>query len=138
LHHTLLAGRTHTGITLQTLHPKKFDNGKILLQTPLPGLKIRKPTRCSVSDLFEMVSPEGANMLIQGIRERVFVPPLIDQGWYHGDVENVNFPLAPKVTPEDRHINWTSWDAETILRCQRVLGRLWIFATRNPGKKTVP
>jgi methionyl-tRNA formyltransferase len=129
LHHTLLAGRTHTGITLQTLHPKKFDNGRILLQTPLPGLKIHNPTNCTIPDLLGMLSPEGANMLLQGIRERVFIPPLTDKGWYRGDQETVDFPHAPKVTPEDRHIDWTSWNAEKILRRQRVLGRLWNFAS---------
>ncbi|EEH43410.1 methionyl-tRNA formyltransferase [Paracoccidioides brasiliensis Pb18] len=124
LHHTLLAGETRTGVTLQTLDAKKFDHGIILDQTPPPGFSIPDPDTCDVPRLLNLVSEKGAQMLVEGIRNRVFVPPLKGVGWLK-PVEGVSLRYAGKITSEDRHINWKSWTADEISRCQRVLGLLW-------------
>lgn len=127
MHHTLLAGRTRTGVTLQTLHHEHFDHGIILDQTPAPGFEIPNPETCTVQELLDLVAPKGAEMLINGIRNRIFVPPLKDAGWRAaagGD------PIihAAKITPEDRHIDWKNWTWKEISRRQRVLGPLWNMA----------
>ncbi|QKX56254.1 uncharacterized protein TRUGW13939_03355 [Talaromyces rugulosus] len=124
LHHTLLAGQTHTGITLQTLHHKQFDHGVILDQTPAPGFPIPNPESCTVSDLLALLAPKGAEMLVKGIQNRVFVPPLKDAGWRATADRSDNFN-ATKITPEDRHVNWQNWTWADINRRQRVLGSLW-------------
>ncbi len=129
LHHTLLAGRRRTGITLQTLHPQHFDHGTILAQTPYPGFEIPEPGNCTVRQLLGLVAPKGADMLVQGIRDRLYVPPLKEVGWFHGREDAQNLRRAPKVTSEDRHVDWNSWTAEDVLRRNRVIGPLWNMAT---------
>ncbi|EEQ87823.1 hypothetical protein RJZ56_002277 [Blastomyces dermatitidis] len=132
LHHTLLAGETKTGVTLQTLDPREFDHGVILDQTPPPGFSIPDPDTCDVPRLLDLVSDKGAQMLVAGIRNRVFVPPLKSVGWYKPDNEAA-LRHAGKIKPEDRHINWSSWTAQEISRRQRVLGPLWNNAVTEAG-----
>ena len=125
LHHTLLSDCKTTGITLQTLHPKHFDRGIILAQTPYPGFNHEAIT---VSELEALVTPKAAEILVQGIRDRIFVPPLQDVGWHQDDRQLTELRHAPKITPEDRHIDWNKWTAKEILRKQQVIGPLWNFA----------
>ncbi|KAL2013779.1 hypothetical protein VTN00DRAFT_1304 [Thermoascus crustaceus] len=123
LHHTLLAGRTRTGVTLQTLHHEHFDHGVILDQTPAPGFEIPNPDSCTVPELLELVAPKGAEILVNGIRNRIFIPPVKDAGWRAAEGGDVIH--AAKIKPEDRHINWASWTWTDISRRNRVLGPLW-------------
>jgi methionyl-tRNA formyltransferase len=141
LYHTLLAGDTRTGITLQTLHAEKFDHGVLLDQTPYPGIEIPEAESCTEPQLVDFVGPLGAEMLVSGIRNRVFVQPVREVGWYKRGVEgdqsarlgdlsgeggsSPTLRHAPKITTEDRHIKWGSWTAEDIMRRYRVLGPLW-------------
>jgi methionyl-tRNA formyltransferase len=124
LHHTLLAGRTRTGVTLQTLHPKKFDQGVILNQTPYPGFEIPNPEVCTVPELLEIVAPKGAEMLVNGIRNRIFLPPFQDAGCLAA-VGDHKLNHAIKITSEDRHLDWPTWTWAQISRRNRVLGPLW-------------
>ena len=122
LHHTLLCNEENIGLTLQTLHSEEFDRGQILAQSEYPGFK----HSCNnVPDLLALVSPKAAEMLVRGLRDLVYVPPRQDVGWNsaRGSVQPVR--NAPKITPEDRHIDWNTWPAERILRTHRVIGPLW-------------
>lgn len=121
LHHVLLAGESYTGVTLQTLHPKKFDHGAILAQTPFPGFEIPNPSTCTVSQLLEFISPKAADLLVQGIRDKVFLPPIKDLA----PISSRRLRHAPKITTEDRFIHWDTMTATEICRRDRVLGRLW-------------
>ncbi|KAL9606071.1 MAG: hypothetical protein Q9179_000751 [Wetmoreana sp. 5 TL-2023] len=125
LHHTLLEGRKTTGVTLQTLHPTKFDGGKIIAQTPYPGIEHGAET---VGQLRDVTAPLGARMLVQGIKNGLFIPPVQEVGWYTGDEGALKFTYASKIGPKDRHINWASWSASDILRRQRIIGPLWNYA----------
>ena len=74
------------------------------------------------------MAPKGAELLVQGLRDGVHLPPLHDVGWAPSGAAKGTLKLqhAPKITPEDRHIIWDKWTAEEILRRQRVLGDgLW-------------
>ncbi|KAL4868807.1 hypothetical protein BDV12DRAFT_196965 [Aspergillus spectabilis] len=124
LHHTLLAGRTTTGVTLQTLHLQNFDHGAVLAQTPPPGFEIPNPDSCTVSDLLKVVAPKGADILVEGIRKGLFVPPVEDAGWYFSEGQK-DLIHAAKIKPQDRHIDWASWSGADISRRHRVLGPLW-------------
>lgn len=124
LHHTLLAGRHLTGVTLQTLHRKSFDHGTILSQTPAPGLEIPNPDSCTVPELLGFVAPLGAQLLVSGIQDGLFVPPVTDAGWRSAEGTD-NLIHAGKIKPEDRHIDWANWSMLDINRRNRVLGRLW-------------
>lgn len=124
LHHVLLAGRSHTGVTLQTLHHKHFDRGVILQQTPQPGFKIPNPDNCTVPELLGLVSEKGAEILVDGIEEGVFVPPLQDMRANSAE-KSKDLTHATKITTEDRHIDWKVKSAEMVKRESRVIGPLW-------------
>ena len=122
LHHTLLSGEKNIGISLQNLHPTMFDRGDILAQTEYPGFEHSCST---VSELLSVVAPKGARMLVNGLKDRVYVPSIQPVG--SPRVEDGGKPLrrAPKITSEDRHIDWDTWTAARILRTHCVLGPLW-------------
>ena len=112
-----------TGVTLQTLHEKHFDHGTILAQTSRPGLTIPKRTTCTYDDLLQWIKPQAAKMLVNGLRDRIFVPPLVDVG------RNAIIPRepAPKITKESSRIKAHQWQqAGAIFALHRALGRLWV------------
>lgn len=124
LHHTLLAGETKTGVTVQTLHHENFDHGVILSQTPEPGFDVPNPEFCTVPELQNLVAPKGAQMLVESIENGLFVPPLNNAGWRSTDGTR-ELVHASKITPEDRHIKWAEWTSADISRRSRVIGPLW-------------
>jgi len=136
----LLAGETHTGVTLQTLHPEKFDHGAILAQTP--PLIIPNASQCTYQELLDFITPKAAEILAHGVRNRLFMPELNrqerGQDTRPSSSIETDRPLrhAPKITTEDRHIDWTNWMIEDILRRDRVLGRLWTFCQPTGKPKT--
>lgn len=88
-----------------------------------------------MQELLALVAPKGADMLLKGLNDRVYVPPRANTGWQQLGKVNQELRFAPKITPEDRHINWNSWSADRILRTSRVIGPLWNIAKNlNPGK----
>lgn len=119
--HTLLKRRAYTGVTLQTMHPTLFDHGTILAQTQSPGVPV--PADSTPDSLLKTLSPLGAELLCRGINDATFVPPVKDVRVDFPEAQHADY--APKVTPEDRRINWTTWTSDEILLRDRVLGRLW-------------
>ncbi|EEP77067.1 predicted protein [Uncinocarpus reesii 1704] len=133
IHHTLLAGEKSTGITLQTLHESRFDHGMILDQT---RFDVPRPGSYDVQSLIKVAAEKGAEMLVNGIRNRLFVPPLAPL------VQSVVVPEsalrhAAKIRPEDRHIDWSSWPWDRIYRHHKVLGSLWNYATISETSQSV-
>lgn len=127
IHHTLLCGEKNTGVTLQTMHPTQFDKGMILAQTEYPGFEHSCST---VPELVAVVARKGAEMLLQGLRDRVYVPPLKDLSSRLSKIPGRLSRYARKITRDDLHINWNTWTAEKILLTQRLMiGPLW-----NVGK----
>ncbi|KAI0431726.1 formyl transferase [Xylaria sp. FL1042] len=103
LQHTLLKGRTETGVSLQTLDHAAFDHGVVLAQTAPP---LRIPPSCTtVAELQSLVTPLSTQMLIDGLRAGLHVPP---HESVHGPEENPAGaePLvhAPKITKVDRQV----------------------------------
>lgn len=143
---SLLLNRTHTGCTLQTLHPQHFDRGTILLQTPPPGIPI--PDGCTTADLLATLATEGANMLVQGLTNHHHVlsydpapPPLLQAP----PIPAHGLRDAPKITKADLAIDWGSmmwgrdhalypggqWSAADLARRFRAVGGgkgLWTHA----------
>jgi methionyl-tRNA formyltransferase len=96
-------------------------------QTPAPGIDIPNPETCTVPELLDLMSRKSAEMLVKGIRERIFVPPLTDAGWR--EAEGVDDLIhATKIKTEDRHVDWQHWTWMDISRRLRVLGPLWSIA----------
>ncbi|KAL2758173.1 hypothetical protein ACRALDRAFT_1080122 [Sodiomyces alcalophilus JCM 7366] len=121
LHHTLLQNRQYTGVTLQTLHESKFDHGIILDQTPSPGIPV--PPDADLPTLHNLVTPPAAEMLIQGLRRGLYVPPL--QPVQRNQADGEECKHAPKLTKDDRRVRWRDWVADDFVRRWRVLGPLW-------------
>ncbi|KAJ5257221.1 hypothetical protein N7478_013325 [Penicillium angulare] len=124
LHHTLLTGRTTTGVSLQTLHHKSFDHGTILSQTPAPGFEIPNPNSYTVPELVNLVAPKGAQLLVDGIDNGLFVPPIKDAGWRATESTD-DLVHAAKIKPENRHLDWKNCKLLDINRRNRVIGPLW-------------
>lgn len=120
--HTIINGYNYTGITVQTLHPSKFDEGQIVLQTPPPGIAVPNPDQITADELKNILAPIGADMLIQ----------TIDKSLYLGDLKSPtpseDLKHASKITTESRHVDFRKLDASCILRFNRALSRLWIRA----------
>jgi methionyl-tRNA formyltransferase len=118
-----MAGARTTGVTLQTLDRKEFDNGVILDQTPANGLRIPFGSKCTYNQLLAFVTPVAAAMLVKGLQDRVFVEPHLDVGWLKKNPKNLIH--ARKITPADRRVNWREHSGTTIERHFRALGRMW-------------
>ena len=135
LHHTLLSDCKHAGVTVQTLHPKHFDRGRILAQTDPPGWEHRCGT---VPELLEQVAPAGADMLLSCIKNRLYLNDndIPEQVRDAQEAAVAAARVAPKITPNDRFINWETWTAEEIMRRHRVIGPLWSSARFNDEEKS--
>lgn len=123
IQHALLKRRQHTGVSLQTMHPTKFDHGVILSQSP----KLQIPEDATPRSMFESLGPVAAEHLVQGIENGLFLPQ-------HKDAQSSSpglgdFAHAPKIKPSDREIDWSSWTGSDIELRDRVLGRLWDTTT---------
>lgn len=133
VHHAILRGDEHIGITLQSLDEKAFDHGTVLAQTPPPGLPI--PPGSSLPELTQFLAEEGAKLLVQGLRDRVHEPPLQDVGQAARQLAAAGEPAyAPKVTKADSQIDWHTWTADDFARRLRVFGAVWTQATPDKGE----
>lgn len=117
--HSLLKQRQYTGVTLQTMHPTMFDHGAILAQSD----KIPLHRGTAPSELLQILGSLGADLLYRGVDEGLFLQPQKDAE--NSSLNSGEHAFAPKVTPEDKHIDWTTWTAGQIQLRDRVLGDLW-------------
>lgn len=135
IHHAVLRGEPFTGVSLQTLDPTAFDHGTVLAQTPAPGIPI--PQDISLADMTHELAVQGGEMLVQGLRDGVHVPPLQDVGWMVPEGDGLVH--APKVTKADMQIDWHTARAEDVPRKLRVFGSLWtqgvVASGKNAGSK---
>ena len=121
IEHAILKRRTHTGISIQTLHPEHFDQGIILAQTPAPGIELSTKAH----QLESVLARRGADMLVQLLIARKFVPPLKDVGWY----ASANGPVdhAPKITKQHHFIDFSKATMDQVRATHAALGSLWCF-----------
>ena len=98
----------------------------ILAQTEYPGFEHSCST---VPELLALLAPKAAEMLLRGLKDRVYVPPLKDLSSHQSKISDRPSRYARKITPNDRHVDWDTWTAEKILSTQRLIGPLW-----NEGK----
>lgn len=138
LHHALLNGDKYAGVSLQTLDDKAFDHGAVLAQTPDKGIPI--PENISLPDLTAQLADVGAELLVQGLREGVYIPPLKDVSLHaHREAE---LRHAPKLTKEQARIDWEAgqkMDSEALERRLKgmvnVFGSVWTEAVDVSGRE---
>lgn len=118
IEHAILRRREHTGVSVQTLHPSRFDEGLVLKQTEAPGMRIAEgETRAELGDRLGDV---GARMLVDVLREGSFVEPAESVAWYTGTTEH-----APKITKQDSFIDFDAMSVQQVLAVHRALGDVW-------------
>ncbi|RDA93639.1 hypothetical protein CP533_4854 [Ophiocordyceps camponoti-saundersi (nom. inval.)] len=137
IHHAILRGDDHIGITLQTLDEERFDHGTILAQTRPPGLPVA--SGATLQEVTAMAATAGAEMLVQSlVRDHLHVPPHRHAGWKEASISSASSsasssppPLktAPKVSKADAQINWEEWRGgnwqEEVSRRIRVFAAVW-------------
>ncbi|KAG6051831.1 hypothetical protein E4U39_006918 [Claviceps sp. Clav50 group G5] len=128
LHHALLRGETHTGVSLQTLDDKAFDRGIILAQTPSPGIPISPDD--NLYSLKNKTAAHGAEMLIQGLRDGLHIPPYRDVGWKAAQLkeQGIEKPQHARKTTKDDLMIQPDWTAEDFCRRYRTFGKVWVTA----------
>lgn len=118
---SLIHGDSHTGVSLQTLHPEKFDRGRILDQTAKPGVPISDTT--TYDDLVETLGHDGAEMLTRYIESGSYAT---DPHVSSSDQQSVSSNrYAPKITSAVKALDARDWTADELLRRDRVIGPLW-------------
>ncbi|CAL3967259.1 unnamed protein product [Diplocarpon coronariae] len=119
-----------TGVTLQTLDDKSFDHGLILAQKQF---HIPDRTRITYPQLVDFVKPQAAELLVKGIRRRVFVPPLVEVCPYRVPAK---LTAAPKIGSEDAKIDFHHRGVRYWAPAMhRALGRLWGNFWLDPGSQ---
>ncbi|KAF1967576.1 methionyl-tRNA formyltransferase [Bimuria novae-zelandiae CBS 107.79] len=121
IQHALLKGRKHTGVSVQTLHPEKFDGGMILAQTPAPGIAISKDV--DAHDLTSRLGDEGAKMLVDVLKTRAFVPPLKDVGWYKDSGGPIDH--AGKIMKGDQQVDFSMMTLDHAFAIKHAIGNPW-------------
>ncbi|SCU93693.1 LADA_0G04434g1_1 [Lachancea dasiensis] len=136
IQYTLLNQDAVTGVSIQTLHPEKFDCGRIIAQTPplrtsdlllRDGLQIHEPSYMSesavppkVAKLMDVLGDIGSELLVRVIREgaykaqNIFSPPFAES-------------FAPKITTDLRQIQWNSTTSQQALSKIGALGPVYSF-----------
>ncbi|KAL7824122.1 formyl transferase [Trichoderma gracile] len=132
IHHAMMRGDEFTGVSLQTLDPKAFDHGTVLAQTPSPGLPI--PSNATLQHLTEDLAKVGAEMLVQGLRDGLHVPPYRDAGWMAEQLHGEDLVHAPKVGKGESHVNWLEWEPSDFERFVNIFGTIWTHARNDKGK----
>ena len=107
-------------MTVQTLSPSSFDSGTPLLSRGLPI-----PGDATFSSLHDTLAAQGASLLVSTLRRGLHLP-----GTPVPTDDNTPPPPAllrhaPKITPADRQIRWTTATASSVARQARALGPLW-------------
>lgn len=139
----LLEGDLCTGVTVQTLHPDRFDHGAIVAQTqPLAiaallragrvapphaaadglGLGLGLPRRTAI--LLDQLGAHGAQLLKQTLCERLYLP----QNRVHAPATaDYEASYARRITTEDKRIHWVRDSAAELLNRLETLGPLHAF-----------
>ncbi|OLL26881.1 Methionyl-tRNA formyltransferase [Neolecta irregularis DAH-3] len=113
IHHALLSGDTTTGVTVQSLHPTKFDQGKILARSE----EIPISTTSTYDLLYKRLADVGADLLLNVLQSRTFES--------EGLLPIHEAKYAPKVSKEDQVIKWDEWDIKTFNRHAQAFRNLY-------------
>ncbi|KAH7389701.1 formyl transferase [Phaeosphaeria sp. MPI-PUGE-AT-0046c] len=118
IEHAILKARQCTGVSIQTLHPRHFDQGTVLAQTSRPGVSITQAT--TTQELQDELAERGAAMLVDVLRDGRYAALKECGTWYTGPISH-----APKLTKEDRHVSFEKHSLGDVVRIQNALGDPW-------------
>lgn len=127
IHHALLNGDEHTGVTVQTLHPTKFDRGRVVAISE----KIPIERSATFETLRDTLADTGAALLHKAIKERKFTDSSFEVKSGCPDV------YAGHVTSKMRAVDWTKDSANKLERYCKALGSMYthkVFQERKQVK----
>ena len=93
----------------------------MLAQTPAPGIPISE--RYDADSLTEHLGIQGATMLVDVLKTKVFVPPLRDVGWYKDSGGPVDH--AGKIVKADQQVDLSTTTVKQLSAIQRAIGDPW-------------
>ncbi|GAV55778.1 hypothetical protein ZYGR_0AY01710 [Zygosaccharomyces rouxii] len=137
IQYTLLNQDEYAGVTIQTLHPHKFDHGSIIAQTT--PLKVQNlllnrsesefepgfPKRTAI--LMDQLGLQGGSLLKHVINEKLYASP-------HTLRPPYNSCYASKITSEMRRLHWPEDTAETAMTKLETLGPPYAYKQVDANK----
>lgn len=114
-----------TGVTVQTLHPTKFDKGDIIAQSePVP---IEEDD--NYASLLEKLGNEGSELLVKVIENKLYVPPVTPLP------ARYPFSLASKILPSASQVNWETHTNRKLKRLYDTFGSLHTYKSSTAKRK---
>lgn len=130
LHAALLNRDTYTGVSVQTLHPTKFDQGHVLYQTP----EIPIDASETLSSLTEKLAPLGADGLVSVLEAKLYE----DSAKHAITDTKYKKSYTKKVTTESRRVDLAKDSVDFIMAKYRVFGSVFMFHEFHIKKKRQP
>ncbi|GAO48565.1 hypothetical protein G7K_2738-t1 [Saitoella complicata NRRL Y-17804] len=134
IHHALMNGDVYTGVTIQTLDPKEFDNGRILEQE-----RVDIPQDATLENLKNMLAEKSGNMLVDFVRKR-WGSEMVDGNPLASLTSVTSYPkiYAPKVAKDALRVNWKEWSGRKVMQWNKAFtGQLWTTLHVNDQYKRV-
>lgn len=113
---------------------KKFDHGVVLAQTPSPGLEVTPDE--TLPEVTQKLAIECADLLIEGLRDGVHVPPHVNAGWKGKELEGKTLQHAPKIDKADMEVDWADWSAEEWRRRLQLQQGVWTKGAVTSAKRS--
>lgn len=135
IQYAIMDDRKTTGVTVQTLHPTKFDHGDIIHQS----LEIEIGLNEKFDQLRDRLAFIGADLLEQVIANTNTIPNT-------GNTPSTNmttkipkrpYSLAPKIPPTLAEIRWNTMKSRQICRLEDALGALFSYKAVDVIKKKI-
>ena len=125
LQYALMNDDSFTGVTIQTLHPSKFDKGDIILQSG--AIPIAETD--NYDSLQEKLGEYGSNLLLNVVDNRLCEQPVEPKNNHYA------FSLASKIKPSQSEIRWDLLTSRKIKRLNDALGQLHSYKYCDVRKK---
>ncbi|WPK23424.1 hypothetical protein PUMCH_000664 [Australozyma saopauloensis] len=124
IQYALMKDCKSTGVTVQTLHPTKFDHGDILRQSSAIEIGPHEP----FSELRDRLAVVGADLLQSVLDSGDLVHPSVISS-------PETYSLAPKIPASLSEIDWTTMTSRQICRLADALGPLFSYKAVDIVKK---
>ncbi|CAB4255090.1 similar to Saccharomyces cerevisiae YBL013W FMT1 Methionyl-tRNA formyltransferase, catalyzes the formylation of initiator Met-tRNA in mitochondria [Maudiozyma barnettii] len=139
IQHALLNGDSMTGVSVQTLHPEKFDRGEVIARTPeisidtlLENATTHEGTWKS-DTLIQELGVVGAALLRDVVVNGSYIPSSDKKVLTTND--HIYKPSwAPTIKTKDKQVLWQTYTAEHISTMIAVIGPVYAFKRIQQGK----
>lgn len=135
IQHTLLNGDTVTGVSLQTLHPEKFDHGEVIARTP------EIPVNSLLDAAMDHIGAWKTRTLIDqlGTAGSLLLREVLLAGTYAKedalDTSKYSSSWARTIKTADKQVDFARDTAEQVYNKLSVLGPVYAFKQVQVGKK---